>query len=350
MKTKTILFLRIFLLGCIFPIIVSNIVYTGFSTNYTVGVFSKRGFEYYYGNGIYKYRVLGNTMLLKTYDLIKRYNLPTFAPRSLNLLDYAGDPQFYSAYFYLNTFFLCLTSILLLIILGAHHKNMDFMMVDLPVLFMCFLIAIAQYVVVPYDTLSYFFLSIAVILIIYDNGTLWNLLGLCIIVILATLTRETAAFILSFYFAINYKTILTKPTTLKINQKQAILIIITACFIFTYIGLRWVFGYDHAIYEAIVLSKNINRPDAILGMLFFVSIALIIFITKAVTKEISVFFVVTLPYVLFVLLFAEAWEIRLWTPPILLLIILKVRASQPVITQESVPETPRHDHRPTTSQ
>ena len=283
---------------------------------------------------------MGNTTLLKIYDLIKRYDLPTFTPRSLGLLDYAGDAQFYSAYFYMNTFFLCLTSMLLLIILGAHRKNTDFMMVDLPVLFMCFLIGISQYVVVPYDTLSYFFLSTAVILIINDNGTLWNLLGLCIVIILATLTRKTAAFILSFYFAINYKTILTPPTTLKINREQAILMVITACFLFTYVGLRWVFGYDHAIYEAFVLSKNLDRPDSMLGILFFISIALIIFITKAVQKEISVFFIVTFPYVLFIWLFADAWEIRLWTPLILLLIIMKARASQSLSLQETISEIP----------
>jgi hypothetical protein len=340
MKNNMMFFLRLLLLGCIIPIIVSSIVYNGFTTNYTVSVFSKRGFEYQYQAGIYKYRVLGNTTLLKTYDLIKRYDLPTFAPRSLGLLDYAGDPQFYSAYFYMNTFFLCLTSMILLIILGGYRKNTDFMMVDLPVLFMCFLIGISQYVVVPYDTLSYFFLSIAVLLIINDNGTLWNLLGLCAIVILATLTRETAAFILSFYFAINYKTILTHPTTFKINQKQAVLIIMTACFALTYFGLRWVFGYEHAIYEAFVLSKNLERPDSILGILFFMSISLIIFITKAVQQEISVFFILTLPYVLFIWLFADPWEIRLWTPLILLLIIMKVRASQSLISQETLSEAP----------
>jgi hypothetical protein len=340
MKINIVLFLRLFLLGCIIPIIVSSIVYNGFTTNYTVSVFSKRGFEYQYQAGIYKYRVLGNTTLLKTYDLIKRYDLPTFTPRSLGLLDHAGDAQFYSAYFYMNTFFLCLTSMLLLIIMGAHRKNRDFMMVDLPVLFMCFLIGISQYVVVPYDTLSYFFLSTAVILIINDNGTLWNLLGLCIVIILATLTRETAAFILSFYFAINYKTILTPPTTLKINRKQSDLIVITVYFLSTYIGLRWVFGYDHAIYEAFVLSKNLDRPDSMLGILFFISIALIIFITKAVQKEISVFFIVTFPYVLFIWLFADAWEIRLWTPLILLLVIMKVRASQSLSLQETISEIP----------
>jgi hypothetical protein len=77
-----------------------------------------------------------------------------------------------------------------------------------------------------------------------------------------------------------------------------------------------------------------------LGILFFVSIALIIFITKAVQKEISVFFIVTFPYVLFIWLFADAWEIRLWTPLILLLIIMKARASQSLSLQETISEIP----------
>ncbi|HJR79583.1 MAG TPA: hypothetical protein VJ821_05895 [Anaerolineales bacterium] len=333
MKPNTIFFLRLFLLGGILPIIMSNIVYVGFATNYTGGVFSKQGFEHQYEAGIYKYRVLGNTMLLKTYDLVKSYDLPAFAPYSLRILDNAGDPQFYSAYFYMNTVFLCLTCALLIIILGAHRKNTDFMMVDLPALFMCFLMAITQYVVVPYDTLSYFFLVTAVILIIYDSKMPWNLIALCIVVILATLTRETAVLILGFYFAIHHRQIITRPTTLKINQQQGVLLSLSACFVFTYLGLRWIFGSEHAVYEVFLLTKNPHLGYAILGVLFYASLALLLFITTAVTKEISVFFLVTFPYVLFIVLFADPWEIRLWTPLILLLIILKVRAYQPSTAQ-----------------
>lgn len=313
----------------------------GFSTNYTGNVFSKQGFELQYETGIYKYRVLGNTLLLKTYDFIKRYDLPTMAPYSLHILDNAGDPLFYSAYFYMNTVFLCLTCALLLIIFGAHRKNTDFMTVDLPVLFLCFLMAITQYVVVPYDTLSYFFLSIAVILIIYDRKTPGNLIGLCIVTIVAALTRETAIFIPSFYFAINYQDILRKPATFKVNQKQGVLLILTTCYLLTYLGLRWVFGHEQAVYEAFLFSNNPHLLYALLGILFYASIALILFITTAITKEISMFFLITSPYVLFIMLFADPWEIRLWTPLILLLIILKVRASQAGISPEPVQDAPR---------
>jgi hypothetical protein len=340
MKTNIILFLRLFLLGCIIPIIMSTVVYMGFSTNYTVGVFSKPDFEHFYKNGIYKYRIVSTPLLLKTYDLIKQYGLPTIEPRSLSLIDNNGDPQFYSAYFYMNTFFLCLTSILLLIILGGHRKEADFMMIDLPVLFLCSLMTITQYVVVPYDTLSYFLLSMAAILIFSENRTSWHLLVLCIVVILATLTRETAAFILAFYFAVNYKTILTRPILFKMNPQQREFLLITICFLGTYVGLRVTFGYTHAIYQSFWFSTNINLPSAILGMLFFASMALSIISTTTVTKEISVFFLITFPYVVFIFLFAEPWEIRLWIPILLPLIIMKVRASQSLVIQNPLPKTP----------
>lgn len=338
-KPNTILFFRLFLLGCLFPIIVSNVVYVGFATNYTGNVFSRTGFEQQYETGIYKYRVLGNVLLLETHDLIKHYDLPALAPYSLHILDPAGDPQFYAAYFYMNTFFLCLACALLLVIFGAHRKNTDFMLVDLPVLFLCILMAITQYAVVPYDTLSYSFLLTAVILIIYDKGSLWNLIGLCIIVVLATLTRETAAIILSFYFAVHYQAILARPNPFQINREQGTLLILTACFVLTYIGLRWAFGYEQAVYESFLLPENPHLFYTILGILFYASIALILFITTAVTGEISVFFLVTFPYVVFIMLFADPWEIRLWTPLILLLIILKVRAYQSLAIQETVSQT-----------
>ena len=98
------------------------------------------------------------------------------------------------------------------------------------------------------------------------------------------------------------------------------------------------FGSEHAVYEAFLLTKNPHLGYAILGILFYASMALILFITTAVTKEISVFFLVTFPYVLFIVLFADPWEIRLWTPLILLLIILKVRAYQPSTVQAPASE------------
>lgn len=100
------------------------------------------------------------------------------------------------------------------------------------------------------------------------------------------------------------------------------------------------FGFEHAVYEAFLFSKNPHLLYVILGILFYASITLILFVTTAVSKEISMFFLATFPYAAFIMLFADAWEIRLWTPLILLLIILKVRASQGVAAPATVYRAP----------
>jgi len=185
---------------------------------------------------------------------------------------------------------------------------------------------ITQYVVVPYDTLSYFFLSIAAFLILKNKQKVWEIIILSIVVILATLTRETASLILAFYFAFNYKEILKKTELFKINQKQRELLIITLCFLCTYFGLRFALGFENGIYKEITLI-NITNILSILSILFFVSIFILIVITKVKTKETFIFLLATLPYTLALLAISILWEIRLWVPVILLLLILKIPRS-----------------------
>lgn len=325
MKFISSTFLRIFLLGCLIPLIMSFVVYQGFSTNYSEQVFSEKSFRSQYEKGIYKYRVVGRYALLRTFDYIKQNSLPTVSPHSLKLLDEDGDPQFYSAYFYLNTIFLCLTCMTLCIVLGGTNKNTSFMTLEIPILFLCFLMTITQYVVVPYDILSYFFLSVAVLLIIQKNQSLPITLALGFIVILATLTRETAILILAFYFAHNFNPLLEKPASARLNNQQNAFVFLSLCFILAYIGLRVVFGYEHALFESIMASSSDVFSNA--GILLLVSMSLLVLGTKPLTKEIITFFIASLAYILPVLLVANPAEIRLWTPLILLFTILKVRAS-----------------------
>lgn len=329
MKNHINSLIRIILLGCIIPIVLSTMVYLGFATNYTqVKLFTKEGFESQYNNGIYKYRVLGKAILSLTYDVVMQQDgVPAIPSRSLNFLDKGGDPKFYSAYFYMNTFFLCLTSIVLFFVFGG-HKNADFMMVDLPLFFMCVLMTITQYVVVPYDTLSYFLLSLAVLLIIYGNLSSWSTLALCLVVILSTLTRETASLILAFYVAVNHKAIFVKPISFKFNQNQIQLLISIFCFVSTYMWLRTFLGFDHALYQSILILYNSNSPFSLLGVLFFASVTILVLITRVVTKELLILYAASLPYIVFAVIFADLWEIRLWIPILLLVIILKGRAIQ----------------------
>lgn len=327
MRSKINLLIRLLVLGCLIPLTISTMVYAGFTTNYTRYVFSQGGFESQYNNGVYKYRVLGRFMLLQTYKVIKQYRIPTIGPQSLLILDKDGDPKFYSAYFYMNTVFLCLTSIILFFVLDGRH-NLNFIMVDLPIISMALLMGITQYVVVPYDTLSYFFLTLATFLIYRQKQTLWNTLALCIVIILATLTRETSSLIVAFYTAVNYKTLLAKPKSLRINPTQMEWFIIIFSYISTYAGLRYIYiwGGEHTIYQNIRILENINDPLSLLSIMFFGSTAIIVSLTQSATKSLFVFYIASLPYILAILLIAIPWEIRLWTPIILLVLILKVKA------------------------
>jgi hypothetical protein len=325
MKLTTIIFLRIILLGCIIPLIMSIIVYQGFSTNYTIKTFSEQSFRSQYEHDIYKYRVTGSYVLLKTFHFIQQHSLPTITVRSLQLLDEHGDPQFYSAYFYVNTFFLCLTCITLLFILDVTNKNMGFAAIEIPILFLCFLMTITQYTVVPYDTLSYFFLSLAVLLIIQRNQSWPAILVLITVIILATLTRETAILILAFYFALNYRLILRMPRSIRLNSQQKTFILISLCFLLTYIGLRVVLGYEHAVFQTVMTTCNDLFSDA--GLLLLVSVTLLTIIIRPVTREIIAFFLASLAYILPVLVAGNPAEMRLWTPLILMFTIMKVRAT-----------------------
>lgn len=305
---------RLIILGYIIPIILSTVVYYGFSTNYTKGVFTKQGFEQQYNSGIYKYRVLGPALLNKTYDLVEKFDL-------LTLENNEGDSEFYSAYYYLNTIFLCLTCITLFFVLGGGKSN-DFKSVDLPILFMCCLMTITQYVVVPYDLLSYFFLSIAALLIINSNQKIWETIIMCIVVIMATLTRETAALILAFHFAFYFKDIWKKTPNFKLNHKQLQLLVMFLCFLCTYLGLRFILGFENAVFQEITLP-NFNNLLQLLSILFITSISILFLITKETKKESYIFLLASTPYILPLIVISQLWEIRLWVPVILLLLILK---------------------------
>lgn len=322
MRGKTVTYVRLLILGWFIPIVLSFVVYFGFQTNYTIDTFSLDGFTEQYNSGIYRYRVIGNNLLLHTYDLVKDNNLPTIHVEN-------GDAQFYTAYFYLNTVFLCLTCTTMFMLLGGLKKN-DFFTVDLPLLSLTGLMTLTQYVVVPYDTLSYFFLSAAAWLILQKNEKRWAVFALAFIVVLATLTRETASLILAFYFAVNFAGILKKPAKFTINPQQRDLIILTLCFIGTYVGLRVFYGTEQAIFQNIIPS-NLALPG-LLSILFFISIVFLLLTTKSSPREMLVFLLASLPYIIPLFFISVLWEIRLWVPILLLMLLLKIRGAQELLS------------------
>jgi hypothetical protein len=335
LKITPVLLARLLTLGIVIPALLGVFTYVGFFTNYTCCVFSQEGFEHQYlESGIYRFRVLGSHLLIWTYQNIKDWPLSDFAPYALKILDKKGDPNFYYSYFLMNTVFLSLTCIALVIAFSKYAKNNDFLHVDLPVLFLALLMSFSQFVITPYDTLSYFFLAIAILPVMKKTPSLLDSLFLGMIVLLATLTRETATLILSFYVAVHHQRLLENFRSSLFNTERVVLLGLTLVFLLTYWALRWQLGMESATHKSIRLFQNFsNDPLPIVGSIFFAALLSLFFTDNHARKPLAIFLMASTPYWLAMFLVAYPWEIRLWVPVILLMVFLKL--AHPNLPQEA---------------
>ena len=310
------------------PLVLSLVVYYGFSSNYTTGVYSEAGFQHRYGNDVYRYRVLGSWLQLETYHWIERHDLPSLAPRSLALLDPGGSPAFYTTYFLNNTLFLCLTCSVLFFVFRSSALARLPGLADALLLLSCLLMTVTQYVVVPYDTLSYFFLACGfygvTVRPVGARPGIVNATMLGLVVVLATLTRETAALIPAFFVAYHRRRILTRPFAW--NDLHAVLALLLVCFAATYGALRLALGTDDAVFQSFRLAQNLGNPFSFAGLTLFGALILTSLLDRRARGEVAVFLIASLPYLLSVVIVAQPWEIRLWVPIILSIIVLKARA------------------------
>ncbi len=301
--------LRVLAVCVLFPVIASYTVYFGFSTSYTKGVFHEEGFRDQYESGIYKYRVLGSAVLLAVADYFENNDTAVYilkkacgaVPEANSLMDENHSVAFYLSYFLVNTVFLVITSLLLYKIFEKDSSA------SLLTLFLSSVICLFQFVVCPYDNMSYAFMAGALLLIVRPVKN--NLLWLSVMLLAATLTRESSALILSFYLAYHHREVFSRDK--KAIIELAVLILV---FILTYAGLRLVYGFDHAVVQDIRLVSNLTWPRALIGIIALLTVSFIAVSEAANKKDALVFLAAALPYILFTLAAAYLWELRLWIP------------------------------------
>lgn len=304
--------LHILVLTVAFPCLISFIVYFGFGSNYTKRVFHQSGFLTQYESGIYKYRILGRYLLLETHRFLTADN--SFAqrlsgvcsppPASAGVLDDNTDPVFYAAYFVQNTIFMVFSCIILYLILV---KDAATAFVSTTVMVASLLIGVSQYVVCPYDTLSYALLLLSFLLITRPFRFSYTILVL--VLITGTLTRESAALTLSFFFAHHYTRLISKNS--KELRQLAFLI---AVFIATYGMLRVFLGFDRAIWENVHLVYNLTLFRSWIGIIAMLIVSYLITAISPDKKKCLTFLAASSPYWLGMLVIADVWEIRLWVP------------------------------------
>jgi hypothetical protein len=275
------------------PLCANYFAYYGFVTHYSVGVFSPAGFHAQYDREVFKYRVLGKALLLAVYGALEYVRPAAGGWQRLAAFVGTDSVNFYHSYFLLNTVFLCLT----LLVVSDYLEDLELLAVTL-------VVAITQFVVVPYDVVAYFFLACTL---------RWrrNLLVTSVVVLLAALNRETAALSLSLYAALY---LLGRGGSLRG------LGVLTAIFVSTYVSLRVALGWGNALGNEFTFVRYLNLNSAV-GVGFAIAVGYAI--TRG-RRPAAIFLACSSPYILSILITGNPFEARLWVP--LLLGVLFVQA------------------------
>lgn len=278
------------------PLCANFFAYYGFITHYSVGVFSPRGFHAQYDHEVFRYRVLGKALLLAVYRAVEYLNPADAGWNRMAAFLGTDSINFYHSYYILNTIFLCLT----LLVVSDYLSDLELLVVTL-------LVAITQFVIVPYDAVAYFFLACAF---------RWrhNLPVMAVLVFLAALNRETAALSLSLYACFLF---------LGRGGSFRGLAVLTSVFVATYISLRFVYGWGGAaVGNEFTFVRYLNRNSAVgIGFALAAGYALVRRPAWAL-----VFLACSLPYIVSVFLTGYPFEARLWIP--LLLGVMLVQADE----------------------
>jgi hypothetical protein len=330
MRLDLVQTIRFLILAWVVPAALSYMVYFGYASNISGHVFSEAGFAAIYDNGVFRYRVLGKTLLRFMHEAIHVLGLPTYAPEVLIKADPSLTAAFYSAYFYLNALLLCLTSSVLFVVISQIGNSATPEASDLVLIASVGLMVLSQFVVVPYDMLSYLFLAIAIYLVHAGPTDPRRLGALCVVMLMAALTRETAAIILAYYFAVHFDLLVhpSRAASRTISHRVALLILV-ACFLAVYIGLRLWFGIgESTVYHRTRGWRDFTENFTLVGGAFFVASVALALLHKRAQRTSMLFVIASAPYWIMIFAIANPREIRLWVPILFPLLLIQLRGDE----------------------
>lgn len=302
------------LMAIVISMVTSRIVYFGFTPNYAADIFSPGVFNHRFDHDVYKYRVLCKYLLFAIDDWLGNSVPSNTAELRIRINTPSGSERFYYAFYYLNTIFLALTTIMVvfLVRLGKDYRFSK-MEQNLLILFIPMLIGLSEYVVCVYDVSSYFFQFLALYLFIkfYDEEPVFTMITLSALMIISTLNRESSALSVSMLGVLLLTRYGAKKSTLWS------LLILSASFLSTYIGLRYWITNPSDLHIRNLDVGNYLKTSNLYGFLFW---AIFFYLPMAIadTKEnrflIGAFFLFSAPYVITCLKDGVLWEVRLYIP------------------------------------
>ncbi|MBS12256.1 MAG: hypothetical protein CME19_11720 [Gemmatimonadetes bacterium] len=307
--------LRFIALTVFLPGALNVYAYFGFVPYYTKDSFSVATFLAQYESSVFRYRILGQKLLLAIHDAL--LSVGYTSNFDVHILDPVGTGEFYFAYFFLNTSALIATALALGCLLRLPCVRATAIERDLLTLVLVFFLVGSQFVVVPYDQLSYFFLVMGAFALLWSGPYPARLTILVLSVILGTMTRESTALLLSLCGAL-----LGTSLAREHRIDRRLLSLLVGYFIATYVGLRiWLGSSESAVSETVRFHQHFGK-SSLISLIFAASAYLVLVHGKGDARLRNRFLLFASPYLLAILLFGQLAEIRLWMPLLLPFVVL----------------------------
>jgi hypothetical protein len=303
------------ILAVMLSMVVSKIIYFGFTPNYGADIFSHRSFDARFNHGGDQYRVLSKYLVYGVDSWLGRSMKERGAENRVRTVSGGASERFYYAIYYVNTLFLALTSLMVVLLLNL-DKCLRFSDTEkmLLVFFVPVLIGLTQFTVHYYDLSSYF-LELLILYVFLKNidsrygQTMTMIMGL---VVLSTLNRESAE--------VSVALIALLLVTRYGATRRVIWSIVgmAACWLVTYFVLRMVIGAGGPPPKAAASAGNGFEPDMfMMGLIFWVLFVYLPFAIAATEENkwlIGGFFLLSLPYIINSVWTGDLWAVRLYIP------------------------------------
>lgn len=312
--------LRFVCAAWLLPAAFSLIGFFGFFTNYTTDLFSVEGLAVRLQRSVFQYRVLGRYFVSTLAGVFEPISAGWPVPRAFHVMDPAGTAGAYWAYVVVHTLSTCIGCSVLLVTLRrtfGHRSSNPSMAPELTVVAVSMAVALAAFVVTPYDGV-FFALQMAAIFVTLSRPPGAALAPLTIVTVLAALTRESAYFIPMFYLAVHHRAIVAGD-----RASRAAFSASSAAVVVVYAGLRAILGWSGAssVFYAWQWSSNLKWTSLVGSIMLLASLALLL--AKGLHyRERLWFAALSAPYIVFAHIFAEPWELRLWLPVLIPLAVL----------------------------
>ena len=299
---------------------VNSFVYFAFGNIYSSKILNYQSFQEQFNSGIYQYRILSGHFLVWIYDFLGTMNL-NYDVFKLKFLNPDSEPQMFLSFYVLNTFFTVLSAVMMVLI--TETKNFVATTDSEKILITAagiFTIALTQFVIVPYDVSSYFFMLLFFYFLLryLEKNNSLNLIILAAIIIISTLNRESSALSISLAATLLYS---------KFGIKKESIVpvaVVGITFVAVYLGMRFV-NQSFSTNDGSLLTENFTQPKNFLGILFwavFFVFSLMISNGRRNIKNIVLFHIWAIPYIIMCFYTGILYEARLYVPLFLTSLIL----------------------------